>query len=113
VDTLHATLSGGGAPFSAGGSAALAAGAGSGNALQVGLDTSQAGIFAGSADLAFSSRNPDLPDLGLAGATVSLAAQVNRLAAPALAQTAGAGSSPAAAAPTRWTSGRSPPAPAR
>jgi hypothetical protein len=93
TDSLTAQLSGGGNPFSVGGSVTgLAAGHSNSGALLVQLATTAAGVFSGSAALAFASHNPDLADLALAGGTVSLQAQVNSLAAVGLAQGSGAGS---------------------
>src|SRR5690606_27167030 len=59
--------------------------------LSVGLDTSTAGVFSGSAALAFASQNPELADLLLAGDSVLLQAQVNNLANPVFAQLSGRG----------------------
>ncbi|WP_201496560.1 choice-of-anchor D domain-containing protein [Rubrivivax sp. A210] len=92
ADTLSATLGGAPAPFSAGGSlAGLVAGGSHAAALTVQLDTRSAGVFSGSADLAFTSQNPELADLALASGRITLSAQVNHLAEVALAKAGGAG----------------------
>jgi hypothetical protein len=85
ADTLHATLSGGGAPFAASGSAAVAAGALDETSLNVQLATTQAGVFNTTATLGLSSRNGELADLALGDAPVLLQAQVNALASAGLA----------------------------
>ena len=82
---MHATLSGGGAPFAASGSAAVAAGALDETSLNVQLATTQAGVFNTTATLGLSSRNGELADLALGDAPVLLQAQVNALASAGLA----------------------------
>ena len=72
------------------GTAGLAAEATS-SALQVGLNTSNAGVFSGNASLAFASHNPDLSDLTLTSQSVALAAQVNHFANPILSKLSGDG----------------------
>ncbi|MBI2799678.1 MAG: choice-of-anchor D domain-containing protein [Gammaproteobacteria bacterium] len=72
------------------GATGLAAGATS-TALKVGLDTTNAGVFTGTATLAFASHDADLTDLSLANQSVAVAAQVNRFANPVLTKLSGAG----------------------
>ena len=72
------------------GAAGLAQGAASA-ALSIGLDTSAAGVFNGSASLAFVSHNAEMADLSLGDRTVTLTAQVNNYANPTLTQAAGDG----------------------
>jgi hypothetical protein len=91
-DSLHASASGGGSPFSASGSGSALAGQANGSSLQVTLDTTSAGIFNGSAAVTLASRNGEMTDLDLGSVDVALSAQVNNFAVAALAQTGGAGS---------------------
>jgi len=79
-DTLRATLSGVGGPFSGGGAVAGVAAQGSGN-IAVGLNTSTAGVFSQGGSVGFLSQNADMADVsgGAAGA-VQVNAQVNNLA---------------------------------
>ncbi|MGE3482739.1 MAG: beta strand repeat-containing protein, partial [Gammaproteobacteria bacterium] len=63
------------------GAGGLAAGASS-DALTIALDTTVAGVFGGTATLAFASHNPELSDVDLGEFSVSLAAQVNQFANP-------------------------------
>jgi hypothetical protein len=92
ADTLSASIGGSASPFNASGVVSgLAAGASNTSGLTVTLDTSAAGLYSGTASLAFTSQNPDMADLPLPAGTVQLSAQVNRLAQAALTQTAGAG----------------------
>jgi hypothetical protein len=65
---------------------------GSSNALQVGLDTSKAGVFGGSAALSLASHDSDLPDLALTVSPVALTAQVNNYAVAGFGKTSGSGS---------------------
>ncbi|WP_457420329.1 choice-of-anchor D domain-containing protein [Roseateles sp. P5_E7] len=90
TDQLHATLSGGGAHFSTGTTALVAAGASAD--LGVTLDTATAGLFTGVGSLGLASRNGEMSDLALSGEEVSFIAQVNNLAVAALAKTGGGGS---------------------
>ena len=94
TDTLRASLGGGAAPFTAAGvAAAVAAGASDAVSLSVALNTAAAGVYNGSqAVVTFTSQNPDMADLALGTANVSLSATVNNLAATTLAKTGGAGS---------------------
>ena len=93
-DTLLGTISGGNAPFASGGTlgAGLLAGATSTQSLQVGLNTSQAGVFADSARIHFASHNAEMVDLDLGIVNVGLQAQVNQYALVAFAKTGGLGS---------------------
>jgi hypothetical protein len=92
-DTLHASLSGGGAPFVASGSTVgLAGGTTDADSLRVQLGTAGAGRFDATATLALTSRNPDLTDLDLGSRSIRLLAQVNNLATPAFTLASGAGS---------------------
>ena len=91
-DVLVGSLGGASGPFSAGGTlAGVAAQASDDDSLTVTLSTAAAGVFAGSADAAFASRNGELADLALGGATIALKAQVNNFAELALGHVAGAG----------------------
>ncbi len=80
-DTLAASVSGSG-PFDASGSVSgLTAGASNAlGSLSVGLDTHSAGVFSGSADVAFRSQNPEMADLDLGTQGVAVHAQINHLA---------------------------------
>ena len=91
-DVLTGSIAAGAAPFS--GNGTLGAGLGaqqSSSALQVGLDTSNAGIFSGSADLALASHDTDLADLALVTAPVQLDAQINNYAKLGFLNTGGIG----------------------
>ncbi|KPF54527.1 hypothetical protein D621_09240, partial [beta proteobacterium AAP51] len=91
-DTLQASISGGGAPFSTSGSVAgIVAGSSNSSALQVQLATSTAGVFSGASTVQLRSQNPDLPDLALASVNVQLLGQVNNLAQSLLGQAGGSG----------------------
>jgi hypothetical protein len=93
TDTLRASLSGGAAPFNTSGLVAgLAAGASDSTNLQVQLTTVTAGQFTGSASVALTSQNPDLADLALTTANITLQGQVNNIAQVALAKAGGSGS---------------------
>jgi hypothetical protein len=92
TDTLRASLTGGAAPFTAAGTASgIAAGSSDASALTVTLNTATAGVYSGSGLLSFTSQNPEMADLPLGSTTVGFSAQVNNLAASALAHS-GAGS---------------------
>jgi hypothetical protein len=93
-DVLLGSFSGSpAAPFTASGNlgAGLAAGATDNTSLKVALNTSNAGIYNGSANLNFSSRNPEMADLPLAVANISLDAQVNNFASALLEKLSGKG----------------------
>jgi len=91
-DTLAASVSGSG-PFTANGSVAgLATGASNApGSLLVGLNTGTAGVFSGTADVAFASQNPDMADLDLGTQGVAVSAQINHLANADFDQLAGLG----------------------
>jgi len=90
-DTLQASLGGAPAGFTTSGSVTgLAAGATDSGSLRVALNTANAGIFAGNANIAFMSRDGELADLALGSATVALHGQVNNFAEASLTKT-GAG----------------------
>jgi hypothetical protein len=91
-DSLVATASGGGAPFTASGSGSATAGQSNNGSLLVTLDTTTAGIFNGSAAVALASRNGEMSDFDLGSVNVGLTAQVNNFAVASLAKTSGAGS---------------------
>ncbi len=88
-DVLLATASAGGA-FNASGAISVAADGG--DEIKVGLNTTQAGVFNGTATLAFASHNADMSDLALGSQQVALNAQVNHYAELVLAQAGGDGS---------------------
>ena len=79
-DTLGASLSGLGGPFT-GGAAAIGIAAGGSGVISVGLNTSAAGTASLAGSVAFISRNAEMSDLalGIAGG-VQVLAQINRLA---------------------------------
>jgi hypothetical protein len=82
-DTLAAGFGSVGGPFTGIGSVAgIGPGLGDDSSLRVGLNTAVAGVFNGSAEVTFASRNPDMADLALAPASVALVAQVNNFANP-------------------------------
>ena len=91
-DVLVGTIGGAAGPFNASGSlAGVAAQASDTSSFSVGLSTANAGVFNGSANAAFASRNPDMADLAIGNSTVTLKAQVNNFATLALQRVAGAG----------------------
>jgi len=97
-DVLVGTIGGAAGPFNASGSlAGVAAQASDTSSFSVGLSTANAGVFNGSANAAFASRNPDMADLAIGNSTVTLKAQVNNFATLALQRVAGAGSLSASA----------------
>jgi len=90
---VGALTSSGAGPFAASGNlAGVAAQASDHTSLTVTLGTANAGIFNGSANASFASHDAELADRVLAGASVTLKAQVNNFAELALARLAGAGS---------------------
>jgi hypothetical protein len=92
TDTLRASLSGGGAPFTASGTASgIGAGGSNASSLSVALNSAVAGLYNSSSAVTFTSQNPEMADLSLGTAILGLSAQVNNLAATTLAH-AGAGS---------------------
>ncbi|MGC9271310.1 choice-of-anchor D domain-containing protein, partial [Acidiphilium sp.] len=82
-----------GSPFGTSGTpgAGVAAGTSS-NALTVGLNTSQSGIFTSDANLALNSHDASLADLALSTSPVSLSAQIDNYAVAAFGKSGGAGS---------------------
>jgi len=93
-DVLQGSFSGApAAPFTASGNlgAGLAAGVTDNTSLKVALDTSNAGIYNGSANLNFSSRNTEMADLPLGIVGISLFAQVNNFANPMFVKMGGEG----------------------
>jgi hypothetical protein len=92
-DTLRASIGGGTAPFITSGTVGgLVAGASNSSNLQVQLTTATAGQFTGSANVALTSQNPELADLALTAANITLQGQVNNIAQAVLAKTSGTGS---------------------
>jgi hypothetical protein len=93
TDTLQASIGSAAAPFTTSGSVSgLTVGSTSGAALTVQLSTAAAGVFSGQATLSLASHNPDMADLNLAPATVTLKGQVNQIAVVALSRAGGSGS---------------------
>lgn len=93
-DTLRASISGTGSPFSNnGGNVAglTAGGAANTTALTVGLNTTTAGIFNGNATVALTSENPDMAPEALASQNVALSAQINKYANAVFDKVTGAG----------------------
>ncbi|MGS4946643.1 choice-of-anchor D domain-containing protein [Meridianimarinicoccus sp. RP-17] len=92
-DTLAASLTGtAGGPFTASGAVTgLAAGDTDTAGITATLDTSAAGVFSGTQDVAFASQNPDMADLDLGFGSVMLSAQVNNFANPMFTQLGGDG----------------------
>ena len=91
-DVLVASATGASGPFTASGNlgAGLAAGATS-TALSVGLNTTSAGVYAGSAAFSAASHDADLTDAALAALGVSLSGTVNNYAADRFSFASGAG----------------------
>ncbi|WP_300321866.1 choice-of-anchor D domain-containing protein [Accumulibacter sp.] len=81
-------------PFAGSGSVTgLAAGQTDASSLLVSLDTANAGVFSSGGDkLQFASHNPDMADLPLGNAALTLQAQVNNFANPNFFKTSGIGS---------------------
>ena len=92
-DTLTGSIGTASGPFSAAGNlgTGVLAGQTDSTSLNVGLDTSNAGIFSGSATVGLASHNDDMADLILADASVLLSAQVNNYADADLNKTGGDG----------------------
>ena len=94
-DTLFAQIGAATGPFTSNsGSVAglLAGGAANNSALAVGLDTTNAGVFNGSASIALASQNPDMADLALLSQNVILSGTVNNYANAVFDIASGAGS---------------------
>ncbi|MCP4045709.1 MAG: choice-of-anchor D domain-containing protein, partial [Gammaproteobacteria bacterium] len=83
-DVLQGSIGGASGPFSASGNLGSGLGAGQSDSasMSVGLDTSTAGVFNGSAAIDLFSHNEDMDDLQLAAEEVLLSAQVNNYANP-------------------------------
>ena len=91
-DTLIGGIGGAGGPFSATGSlAGIVQGGSDSSSLNVGLNTSTAGVFSSNATVNLASHNADMADLFLADASVMLNAQVNNYANADLNKTGGDG----------------------
>ena len=113
VDSIVGAISAVTGPFTNGGGSlgpnGVAAGTNS-NALTVGLNTTNAGVFtggsAGSATLALASHDNDLTDLPLTTSPVTLSAQVNNYAVGGYGKTSGAGLFSGSGTHTRLTLAR-------
>jgi hypothetical protein len=91
-DVLRGTFGSASAPFTAAGTlAGLAAQATDTSSFVAGLDTSNAGVFNGTATATFQSHDADLADHPLGSSSVALMAQVNNFAVAALQKSSGAG----------------------
>ena len=92
-DVLTGDITGGGGAFSVSGSLGSGVAAGNTNAssLTVGLNTSTAGSYTGSASVNFRSHNADMADLDLGSETVTFSGVVNNYAQAAFTKTGGAG----------------------
>ncbi|MBK9956570.1 MAG: choice-of-anchor D domain-containing protein [Rhodocyclaceae bacterium] len=93
-DTLKASIGGTGGAFTDNGGTVtglVAGGAANTSALAVGLDTTTAGIYSGNAIVSLASQNPDMADLDLGTANVSLSGQVNKYANAVFDKVSGAG----------------------
>ena len=89
-DVLRGSLGGASGPFTAGGSfAALAAQSTDATSLTVGLNTTNSGVFSGSATATFASHDADLADQPLGTSAIALTGQVDNFAKVALEQTGG------------------------
>ena len=93
-DTLKAQIGSSTGSFTTnGGNVSLLTAGGPANAtaLLVGLDTSIAGVYSGTAGVTSTSQNADMADLALGIATVALNAQVNKYANAVFEKSSGAG----------------------
>ncbi|WP_337169445.1 choice-of-anchor D domain-containing protein [Gemmatimonas aurantiaca] len=92
-DVLTGDITGGGGAFTVGGTLGSGVTAGNTNAssLTVGLNTSTAGSYTGSAAVNFRSHNDDMTDLALGSETVTFEGVVNNYANAAFTKTGGAG----------------------
>ena len=91
-DLLVANLRSASEPFTAlGTSAVVAAGETDVTSIQLGLDTTSAGRFSGSAELTLTSHNSDMADLELGQIEIDLKGQVNNFANPVFAFLNGTG----------------------
>jgi hypothetical protein len=92
-DVLQGSLGGASDPFNASGTlgSGVAAGQTDSASLKVALNTANAGNFNGTAHASFASHNPDMADLTLPGADITLLAQVNNFADPIFQKSGGSG----------------------
>jgi len=91
-DVLVGTFGAASGPFNATGTlAGVAAQASDTTSFAVGVATGSAGVFNGTAQATFASRNAEMADLALGTSTVTLKAQVNNFAALAVNHLGGAG----------------------
>ena len=92
-DMLVGNISTNSPMFSANGTlgTGVAAGATNASSLSVGLNTSTAGVYSGSASVTLASRNGDMADLALGSTSIVLQGQVNHYAKSAFAKTSGFG----------------------
>ncbi|HTP73395.1 MAG TPA: choice-of-anchor D domain-containing protein, partial [Burkholderiaceae bacterium] len=89
-DVLNGSIGAAPAPFTAsGGFAGLAAQQTSPDSMLIGLHTTDAGVFNGSATVSFSSHDAELADLDLGSSTIALKGQVNNFAQAAFAKASG------------------------
>ena len=87
-DTLNGSVSTTSTHFSAsGGTGNLGAKATDASGLKVGINTTDAGVFSGTATASFSSHNNNMSDLALASSVIQLKGQVNNHAQVAITQT--------------------------
>ena len=91
-DTLNGSLGGASGPFTAVGTiVGLAPGNTDTTSFLVGMNTANAGVFAGGASAAFASHNPELVDLPLGAVALTVKGQVNNFAELALGKVSGSG----------------------
>jgi hypothetical protein len=91
-DALRGSIVSAGLPFSASGTlGGLAAQATDATTFQVGLNTTNAGVFNGSATASFVSHNAEMADLALGSTVVSLKGQVNNYAEASFIKVDGSG----------------------
>jgi hypothetical protein len=89
-DVLNGSIGAAPAPFTAsGGFAGLAAQDTSPDSMLIGLHTTNAGVFNGTATVSFSSHDAELADLDLGSTAITLKAQVNNFAQAAFAKASG------------------------
>ena len=84
VDVVRGGITGVTGPFTGSGDlgSGVVAGTTDSSSLTVGLDTTTAGVYSGSVDVALVSHNDDLADVSLGTAAIALAGQVNNYANP-------------------------------
>jgi hypothetical protein len=89
-DVLNGSIGAAPAPFTAsGGFAGLAAQDTSPDSMLIGLHTTNAGVFNGTATVSFSSHDAELADLDLGSSAITLKGQVNNFAQAAFAKASG------------------------